>query len=164
AGTYQTAAPAFEVWVVSERSGSWGQAHTVPNLISLNRGGFDGVEGLSCATASSCAMVGFYTDNNGHQQPFVANGTVDVPTAVSQTLAAHTVVYGHEQAERVSGTVTVRPGTEPVLAGSVAIKAGGVTACRITLNLGKGSCLIPATKFRAGQVGVAAAYGGTVDY
>jgi hypothetical protein len=59
-------------FVVSERNGRWGRAVEVPGLGVLNKGGNAEVSSVSCASAGSCAAVGFYRDGGRHQQGFVA--------------------------------------------------------------------------------------------
>lgn len=163
AGGYKTAGGKFQVWSDSERGGKWANAAPLPGLISVNTGDSE-VNGLSCAAVSSCGLVGYYTDSHGLEQPFVATGAIAVSTQVSETLSAHTVVYGHEQAERVFVGTASQFGAYPT--GTVAIKAGSsgaVTACVITLKAGEGSCLVPAAKFGPGQVALTAQYGGTPE-
>jgi hypothetical protein len=54
-------------------SGSWGAAAEVPGTSSLNAGGNDEVDDVSCASPGNCGAGGFYTDGAGHQQLWVAN-------------------------------------------------------------------------------------------
>jgi len=153
----------FQVWSASERGGKWANAQPLIGLISLNAGESQ-VNGLSCAHVTSCGMVGYYTDSKGRQQPLVALGAIAASTEITEKLSAHTVVYGHEQAERVFVGTASQFGAYPT--GTVTVKAGitgAVTACVITLKEGIGSCLVPAAKFRAGPVALTAFYGGTVE-
>ena len=120
------------------------------------------MNGLSCATSGSCGLVGDYFTMTGSQQPFVVSGSVDAPTATTMALSAASVVYGHEQAERVSVNVDDVFGSVPT--GHVTIKAGNAVACTITLKSRKGSCAVPATKFGPGTVRVAAFYGGGTSF
>jgi hypothetical protein len=60
-------------FVVSEKNGRWGQAVEVPGLGGLNAGGNADVLSVSCASAGSCAAVGFYRDGDRHQQGFVVS-------------------------------------------------------------------------------------------
>jgi hypothetical protein len=161
-GDFQTSAHSQGVWVASQKGGSWGRAGTVPGLSDLAAGGQAEVNGLSCATAGSCALVGEYFTMTGSQQPFVASGSVDAPTTTTMALAAASVVYGHEQAERVSVTVDDVFGSVPT--GTVTVKAGNTVACVITLKARKGSCAVPATTFGPGTVSVTAFYGGGIPF
>jgi hypothetical protein len=75
-----------QVFVVSERNGTWGNAIKVPGTGILNAGGSAAVFSVSCATAGNCAAGGTYRDALGHQQAFVVsqvNGTwgkaIEVP-------------------------------------------------------------------------------------
>ena len=117
---------------------------------------------MSCATSGSCGLVGDYFTMTGSQQPFVVSGSVDAPTATTMTLSAASVVYGHEQAERVSVNVDDVFGSVPT--GAVTIKAGNTVACTVTLKARKGSCTVPATKFGPGTVSVTAFYGGGTSF
>jgi Bacterial Ig-like domain (group 3) len=148
--------------VASQKGGAWGQAGTIPGLSGLATGGQAEVQGLSCATSGSCGLVGDYYTMNGSQQPFLVSGSIDAPTSTTMALSAASVVYGHEQAERVSVNVDAAFGAAPT--GTVAIKAGNVVACVITLKDRKGACTVPATKFGPRAVSVAAYYGGAIVF
>ena len=162
AGDFHASNHSEGVWAASEKGGAWSAAGTIPGLSGLATGGQAEVEGLSCATASSCGLVGDYYTQNGSQQPFVVTGTVDVPTVSAMTLSAASVVYGHEQTSRVS--VHVGDVLNTVPAGTVSIKAGNTVACTIALKAGVGSCTIPAAKFGPGTVHLAAFYGGGISF
>jgi hypothetical protein len=161
-GDFHTGNHSEGVWVASQKGGTWGQATTVPGLSALATGGQAEVNGLSCSTAGNCGLVGDYTTMTGSQQPFVVSGWVDAPTATTMALSAASVVYGREQAERVSVSVDDVLGTIP--AGTVTIKAGETVACTAALKAGKGSCTVPAAKFGPGAVHLAAFYGGGVSF
>jgi hypothetical protein len=161
-GDFHTSKHSEGVWVASQKGGTWGQAGTIPGLSGLAAGGQAEVNGLSCATSGSCGLVGDYVTMTGSQQPFVVSGSVDAPTATTMALSAASVVYGHEQAERVSVNVDDVFGSVP--AGTVTIKAGNTDACTITLKARKGSCTVPATKFGPGTVSVTAFYGGGISF
>ena len=60
--------------VAVEQSGAWGTAIRVPGLAALNKKGENTqVLTVSCASAGSCAVGGFYFDHSGHRQGFVAS-------------------------------------------------------------------------------------------
>jgi hypothetical protein len=162
AGDFVTSNHSQGAWVASQKGGSWGPAGTIPGLSALGTGGQAEVNGLSCATSGSCGLVGDYTTMTGSQQPFVVSGSVDAPTVTSMALSAASVVYGHEQAERVS--VHVGDVFNSVPTGVVTIKTGNTVACTATLKAGKGSCTVPVTKFGPGTVRVAAFYGGGISF
>ena len=161
-GDFHTSKDSEGVWVASQKGGTWGQAGTIPGLSALATGGQAEVNGLSCATAGSCGLVGDYITMTGSQQPFVVSGSVDAPTATTMALSATSVVYGHEQAERVSVNVDDVFGSVPT--GMVTIKAGNTVACTITLKARQGACTVPATKFGPGTVAVTAFYGGGISF
>ena len=162
AGSFEQVGDLSQVWVASQHNGSWGSAGTVINLLNLNAGGVSDVTGLSCATVGSCGMVGYYYAGPDDQQPFVARGAIAVPTSAALTLSAGTVVYGHEQSEKLSVKVKAANG-EP-LAGAVAVKAGSTVVCTIKLSDGVGSCRPTASKLKPGTYSLAAKYGPTQVY
>jgi hypothetical protein len=54
-------------FVVSQTKGTWAKAIKVPGLGALPAGGGDEVLSVSCATAPSCAAIGFYAGSTGVQ-------------------------------------------------------------------------------------------------
>jgi hypothetical protein len=61
-------------FVASEQNGVWGSAIEVPGLASLTAGGAGAqVSSVSCGSTGNCAAGGYYTDNAGHRQGFVAS-------------------------------------------------------------------------------------------
>jgi Bacterial Ig-like domain (group 3) len=162
AGDFVTSKHSQGVWAASQKGGLWGQAGTIPGLSGLATGGTAEVEGLSCSTADSCGLVGDYFTMTGSQQPFLVSGSADAPSLTAMTLSAASVVYGREQAERVSVQVHDVYGSIPT--GTVAIKAGNMVACTIALKSGKGACTVPAAKFGPGTVHLAAFYGGGISF
>jgi hypothetical protein len=160
-GDFRTSKHAQGVWAASQNGGRWAAAGTIPGLSGLATGGQAEVNGLSCATSGSCGLVGDYI-TTGSQQPFVVSGSVDAPTATTMALSAASVVYGHEQAERVSVNVDDVFGSVPT--GTVTIKAGKSVACTIKLKARKGSCTVPSTRFGPGTIGVTAFYGGGISF
>ncbi len=63
------------VFVVTEKGGRWGPAEQVPGSAALNKGGYGGLDSVSCASAGNCSAGGFYGDGSGHEQAFVVNET-----------------------------------------------------------------------------------------
>ena len=80
-------------------------------------------------------------------------------TTTTLSLSAGHLVYGHEQAERVSVGVHGEHGGTP--AGVVSVTSGAVTVCAITLAAGRGSCALTAAKLPAGTRHLTAAYRGS---
>ena len=136
AGTFDQLGDVSQVWVASQHNGSWGAPGTIVGLGNLNVGGVSSVTGLSCASVGSCAMVGYYYAGPDDQQPFVASGSIAVPTSATLSLSTGTVVYRHEQSEKLSVQVKAFNG-EP-LGGAVTVKAGSAVVCTITLSDGAG--------------------------
>ena len=94
-----------------------------------------------------------------------AANTLTVARAPSKTalsLSAAKATYGHEQAERLTVTVSPQHGGTP--GGKVTIKAGTATVCTITLASGKGSCALAASKLRPGTYTLVAGYPGSSDF
>jgi hypothetical protein len=162
AGDFHTSHNSEGVWVASQKGGAWGPAGTLPGLSGLATGGQAEVNGLSCSTSDTCGLVGDYTTMTGSQEPFVVSGSADAPSLTAMTLSAASVVYGREQAERVSVEVHDVYGSVPT--GTVTIKAGNTVACTTPLKSGKGSCTVPAAKFGPGTVHLAAFYGGGISF
>lgn len=79
-GFYRDGSGHRQLFVVDEKSGSWGKAIEVPGTAALNTGvsvyGDNvGVGSVSCATAGNCAADGTYIDGSGHIQAFVVDET-----------------------------------------------------------------------------------------
>ncbi|HEY2353292.1 MAG TPA: PASTA domain-containing protein [Gaiellaceae bacterium] len=66
-----------EAFVVSERNGTWGDGSAVPGIDALSSRINARVDAISCATPGECAAGGYYTDDSGYQQVFVASKTND---------------------------------------------------------------------------------------
>jgi hypothetical protein len=162
AGTFEEVGDLSQVWVASQHNGSWGIAGTVSELVVLNTGGVSAVTGLSCASVGRCAMVGYYYAGADDQQPFVALGAIAVPTSTALTLSAGTVVYGHEQSEKLS--VAVTPTNHEPVTGAVTVTAGSAVVCTITLSNNAGSCRPAKSKLKPGTYSLVARYGPTQIY
>ncbi len=89
-----------------------------------------------------------------------------VVKATSKTalkLSATKVVYGHEQVERLSVTVSPQySGSTP--SGRVTIRESGATLCTITLPSGRGTCTLSPKKLKPGTYHPVATYGGSTDF
>lgn len=72
-GSYVDANSQQEAFVASEIGGTWQKAEEVPGTVSLNAGGFAGVNAVSCPVTGSCVAGGYYVDAAGHRQAFVAD-------------------------------------------------------------------------------------------
>jgi hypothetical protein len=162
AGIYQAGNAGHYVWVAGQRNGVWGNAAPVANLNALSVGKSTAVTKLSCATLGWCGMVGYYIDGSAHTQPWMASGAIALPTTIKLALSTGTVRLGHEEAEKISVSVTAANGRRPP--GKVTVKAGPVTLCVISLSAGAGSCRLGASRLRPGSYTVAAVYDGSHDY
>jgi len=84
-------------------------------------------------------------------------------TRATLQLSMARVTYGHEQAERLS--VSVSPefaGTLP--AGTVTVRMSTTTICEITLSSGKGSCRLSPKELNAGTGQLVATYSGSFNF
>ncbi len=73
AAGFDTTATATQAFVASEVNGVWGMAEQVPGLAALNQGRNAGAASLSCTSAGTCGVDGFYTDGAGDELAFVAS-------------------------------------------------------------------------------------------
>jgi PASTA domain-containing protein len=99
-GRYRDGSGHDQAFVVSETSGSWGDAVEVPGTAALNSGGNARVASLSCAAAGECAAGGKYRDGSGHDQAFVVSETngswsnaVEAPGTATLNGGGDAVVY-----------------------------------------------------------------------
>ncbi|HKD90234.1 MAG TPA: Ig-like domain-containing protein [Streptosporangiaceae bacterium] len=100
---------------------------------------------------------------------FAASTSVPLPLTVAKrgttttlALAKGRVTYRHESAEKLTASVSRAGRVYPT--GKVAVRIGGTTICRISLNKGTGSCRLANTRLRAGKYKVVALYSGDVNY
>jgi hypothetical protein len=78
------------------------------------------------------------------------------------SLSKASITYGSEQLERFSAAVSSHaPGTPT---GKVAVRAGTLTLCTITLTSGKGSCSASSKALPAGRHTITAVYAGDINY
>ncbi len=82
----------------------------------------------------------------------------------SLKLSAAKVLYGDEQVERLSVSVSSKAGgSKP--SGKVAVKKSATkTVCVITLSAGRGSCTLKAAQLPGGTYSLVAAYSGSLDF
>jgi len=59
-GIYTDSSENGQVFVVSEKNGTWGKAVPVPGLPTLNAGDIADVQSISCASPGNCAVGGTY--------------------------------------------------------------------------------------------------------
>ncbi len=68
-GFYTEASGQHQAYVAQETNGNWGEVIKLATI--LNVGGDAATTSLSCADASDCVAVGFYTDAAGQHQAFL---------------------------------------------------------------------------------------------
>lgn len=113
------------------------------------------------ALATLSLIAGFCSAGAG-----VASAASNIPasgatSATALTLSAPTVVYGDEQAEQITATVS---GAGDTPTGTVTVSAGATTVCTITLADGTGTCAPTADEIPVGAVTLAASYGGDDNF
>ncbi len=64
-----------QVFVVTEKGGTWGTAKEVPGTAALNQGGDASLTSVSCGTAGNCSAGGSYRDSSDNDHAFVVNKT-----------------------------------------------------------------------------------------
>ena len=64
---------ALEPFTVTQVNGTWGTASVVPGVAALNAGQNAGATSISCATPTSCAASGSYTDAHGDFPSWVSS-------------------------------------------------------------------------------------------
>ena len=82
--------------------------------------------------------------------------------SLAVTTSAAAVVYGKEQGERLSVTVTPEHAGTPT--GRVLVKSGSVTICQIALAAGKGGCSLGPTQLAVGTARITVSYGGDANF
>jgi hypothetical protein len=153
---------AVQSFVASQVNGAWSAAQVQPGLASLSTSGFAVATGLACASAANCVTGGEYAAGApGGTGAFVATEVPVQPTGTLIGLSTGTVVYGREQAERVSVKVTAHLG---VPTGRVVVWAGSKAVCTIPLRSGKGSCLLTPKELGPGKYHLKASYAATAPY
>jgi hypothetical protein len=158
-GWFMTAGGDQQAFTASEVNGGWGKASVVPGSSALNTGKDATAWAVSCAAAGNCVIGGDYS-GSGITTAFVADKAT--ATATSLKLSAARVRIGHEQAEKISATVTPRTGGTP--GGKITVTAGKATICVITMSHGTGSCVLAATGLRPGTYHLIAHYSGSKTY
>jgi hypothetical protein len=74
-GSYLDGSVHDQVFVVNKTNGTWGNAVEVPGTASLNVGGSDSIQSISCASAGNCGAGGQYIDGSNNFQAFVVTET-----------------------------------------------------------------------------------------
>ena len=133
--------------------------------ITLESGGGTCTLAATRFAPGSTRLTAAYTGGADFAASASAAKTLTVAKAASKTalaLSAARVIYGREQAERLTVTVTPQYGGTPV--GTVTVRSGTVTVCTITLESGGGTCTLAATRFAPGSTRLTAAYTGGADF
>jgi hypothetical protein len=64
-----------QLFVATEKNGSWGSAVEMPGMAALNAGQWADVESMSCTSSGNCLAGGFYEDSTRAVSPFVITQT-----------------------------------------------------------------------------------------
>ena len=152
---------AQQVFVAGETNGAWAAAHVPSGIATLNAGGLASFNGLSCSSASSCALVGDFTKTSNSQGAFTLAEIPLQPTATTLAYMPVSVRFGSETAEHLSVTVTAQAGTAP---GKVTVASGTKVVCTIALTAGKGSCTLTAKQLPVGTYHLVATYPGAFGF
>ncbi len=151
-----------QAFVTGEAGGRWAVAEPIPGTITVNRGGNAVPASVACASATSCAVGGYYAATTATSLGFAGSGAPSQTTRTALALSAARLVFGHEQSERITVTVSPQRGGAP--AGAVTVKAGSAVVCTMTLAAGKGGCRLSARKLPVGKHALTAAYGASVAF
>jgi len=150
-------------FLASDVNGTWQAVQVPPGLAALGTSGFGLFGNLACASPANCLTGGSY-DVSGAHGGAGAFELTELPARSTGTLiglSAGTVVYGKEQAGRVSVKVTAGLGFPP---GRVVVWAGPKAVCAIALKSGQGSCLLTAKELGTGTYHLVARYSATAPY
>ena len=112
AGGYYFNGSGRQVFVVSEKGGTWGTAKEVPGTATLNKGEDASLTSVSCGAAGNCSAGGSYRDSSVHDHAFVVNET-------NGTWAT---------AKQVPGTATLNKGGTAQLTSVSCASAGNCSA------------------------------------
>ena len=163
AGDYEDKSHHTQAFITGSVGGRWAVAEAIPGSIGLNKGGDAAPTSVSCASATSCAVVGGYNATPSFALGFVASGALPQTSRTALTLSAGSVAFGSEQRERI--TVTVSPQRSGKPSGTVTVKTGSTVLCAFRLNsAGKGSCTLSAKRLAVGKHSLVASYAASVGY
>lgn len=70
-GVYAGTSDHLELFVISERNGSWGKATVLPGILSHNKGSSTQVYSLSCSSSGNCSAGGYYENAAFREFAFV---------------------------------------------------------------------------------------------
>jgi hypothetical protein len=125
----------------------------------------------SCALPATGLSAGSATLTASYQGNYLFDSSAGSPvsitvstakSSISLALSDSKVTYGNEQDERLS--VSVSPQYRGTPTGSVTVRSGSLTVCKITLRSGSGSCRLSRRALRAGRHELLASYAGDRDF
>jgi hypothetical protein len=94
-GVYRSPGGMMQPFVATEIHNVWRDARQLPGIVRVDHGKLAWLESLTCPSAGSCLVGGYYTDVKDHVQAFVdsqRNGTWGAPRVVPGTAALN--VFG----------------------------------------------------------------------
>jgi Bacterial Ig-like domain (group 3) len=109
------------------------------------------------ALIAGSLVAGLCSAGSGIASAAAVPGVSATTSATALAISSPAVLYGDEQDEQFTATVTGDGGTPT---GTVTVSAGATTVCTITLAGGTGSCAPTAEQIPVGTVTLSAAYSG----
>jgi hypothetical protein len=85
-----------QAFVISEKGGRWGRAAEVPGTAALNTGGHAAAEAVSCPSAGTCTVSGFYEDASHHFHVYVASEIKGKWGTARQIPGSAALLRGHD--------------------------------------------------------------------
>ena len=118
------------------------------------------------ATGDSPAIADYSGDSvsGGSEGRVVVTVLGPAPTSASLSLSSPGAVYGQEQTEQASVTVSADSGGTPDGTVQVISTLSGQVLCTIGLGSGSGACTLPPTAVPAGATRLVAEYTGSNDF
>jgi hypothetical protein len=142
--------------ILSEVDGTWGKVKPLSSTSTQTLSST-----VSCGAVSYCSAGATTSGDGQHYEALTIDETPVLATKTTESLSAARAIYGREQTEKISVTVSAPLG---VVSGTVQVRSGTRTACTITLAGGEGSCTLPATAMGPGRRTVIAAYRGGLGF
>lgn len=146
-GAYIDVLGNYEAFVVTEKSGLWGNVIEVPGSAALNTAGGAQVTAISCPVDSSCGAGGYYSPGSSNFQAFVTDmSALFAPQAALKLTSSHGKVGTALKLTTSGGT-----GTGAV---TFTVTNGTAKGCKVATNVltatRAGTCVVTATKVNDG--------------
>jgi hypothetical protein len=142
-GAYLDVLGNYEAYVVTEKSGTWGNAIELPGSSVLNTGGGGQVTAISCSADSSCGLGGYYATPPGTFQALVTDMTPLFSAQAALSLTSTHGKVGTALKLTTSGGSGSGGVTYSVVDGSA--KGCAISGSALSATSG-GTCVVTATK------------------